>query len=164
MVRQLFILLTVVACFSKTGHFLPLSKLPSAKETPDILVRQVYQGLSCDIASDPPPHFTFTVWKSFCSAICANISQPSGIHPQTNSQSERTNQKPQTTRRCPVPADPSTWASKLSMVESDHHTLPTSDTGLVSIPVPVWLSVSTIPFSGERHPSSICLNPHRSGP
>lgn len=70
------VIFTVVDRFSKTGHFVPLPKLPSAAATGDLLVQHVFQlySISKDIVSDRGPQFT--------------------------SQTERTNQSLESTLRC----------------------------------------------------------------
>ena len=48
------VILTVVDWFSKTAHFIPLPKLPSAKETAQLMVQHVFRihGLPVDMVSD----------------------------------------------------------------------------------------------------------------
>ncbi|KAJ7992780.1 hypothetical protein DPEC_G00282250 [Dallia pectoralis] len=102
------VILTVVDRFSKLTHFVPLPKLPSARGTADLLVREVFRihGLPCDVVSDRGPQFSSAVWKAFCTAIGATVSMSSGFHPQTNGQAERMNQKLETTLRCLVSSKP----------------------------------------------------------
>uniref|UniRef100_A0A8K9UIS2 Gypsy retrotransposon integrase-like protein 1 n=1 Tax=Oncorhynchus mykiss TaxID=8022 RepID=A0A8K9UIS2_ONCMY len=126
------VILTIVDRFSKFAHFVPLSKLPSATETSEILVREVFRvhGLPCGIVSDRGPQFTSAVCKSFCLAIGATVSLTSGFHPQSNGQAERANQKMESTLRCLVSSDPTSWSSQLPWVEYAHNTLPSSATGM----------------------------------
>uniref|UniRef100_A0A8C7KLL0 Gypsy retrotransposon integrase-like protein 1 n=1 Tax=Oncorhynchus kisutch TaxID=8019 RepID=A0A8C7KLL0_ONCKI len=126
------VILTIVDRFSKFAHFVPLSKLPSATETSEILVREVFRvhGLPSDIVSDRGPQFTSAVWRSFCLAIGATVSLTSGFHPQSNGQAERANQKMESTLRCLVSSDPTSWSSQLPWVEYAHNTLPSSATGM----------------------------------
>ncbi len=51
--------LTVVDRFSKAAHFIPLPKLPSAKETATTVVDHVFRihGLPADVVSDRGPQF-----------------------------------------------------------------------------------------------------------
>ncbi|KAM9317862.1 adhesion G-protein coupled receptor F1-like [Pholidichthys leucotaenia] len=53
------VILTVVDRFSKAAHFIPLPKLPPAKETADLLVLHLVRlyGIPLDIVSDPGPQF-----------------------------------------------------------------------------------------------------------
>lgn len=51
------VVLTVVDRFSKMVHFIPLSKLPPAKEMANVLIQQVFRlhGIPQDIVSDRSP-------------------------------------------------------------------------------------------------------------
>ncbi len=53
------VVLTVVDRFSKAAHFIPLPKLPSAKETAVTIVDHVFRihGLPMDVVSDRGPQF-----------------------------------------------------------------------------------------------------------
>ncbi|WP_353763811.1 DDE-type integrase/transposase/recombinase, partial [Shigella sonnei] len=88
------VILTVVDRFSKAAHFIPLAKLPSAKETAQIIIENVFRihGLPLDAVSDRGPQFTSQFWREFCRLIGASVSLSSGFHPQSNGQAERANQ------------------------------------------------------------------------
>ncbi len=85
------VILTVVDRFSKAAHFIPLPKLPSARETAQVMVDHVFRihGLPSDIVSDRGPQFASQFWKEFCHQIGASPALSSGFHPQTNGQAER---------------------------------------------------------------------------
>ncbi len=87
-------MLTVVDRFSKTARFIPLPKLPAAKETALAVFDHVFRvhGLPTDIVSDRGPQFVSQFWREFCRQIGATVSLSSGFHPQTNGQAERVNQ------------------------------------------------------------------------
>lgn len=53
------VILTVVDRFSKAARFIPLPKLPSARETAQIVVDHIFKihGLPSDIVSDRGPQF-----------------------------------------------------------------------------------------------------------
>ena len=57
------VVLTIVDRFSKAVHFVPLSKLPSALETANLLVLHVFwlHGIPQDIVSDRGPQFSSRV-------------------------------------------------------------------------------------------------------
>lgn len=84
---------TIREKFSKTAHFIPLSKLPTELETSQLLISHVFQyhGIPCDVASDRGPQFISQVWSSFCQALRATSSHTSGYHSQSNGQTERCN-------------------------------------------------------------------------
>ena len=82
--------LTVVDMFSKMAHFIGLPKLPSAKETADVMMNHVFRlhGFPRDIVSDRGPQFISKFWKEFCHLLGATVSLTSGYHPQSNGQTE----------------------------------------------------------------------------
>ncbi|KAI2647543.1 Transposon Tf2-9 polyprotein [Labeo rohita] len=126
------VVLTVVDRFSKAAHFIPLPKLPSAKETAVTVVDHVFRlhGLPTDVVSDRGPQSVSKFWQEFCKLLGATVSLSSGFHPQTNGQTERANQDLERTLRCMVTRNPSSWSQQLSMVEYAHNSLPVSSTGL----------------------------------
>ncbi len=67
------VVLTVVDRFSKTAHFIPLPKLPAAKETALAVFDHVFRvhGLPTDIVSDRGPQFVSQFWTEFCRQIGA---------------------------------------------------------------------------------------------
>lgn len=123
------VVLTVVDRFSKAVHFIPLPKLPSARETAAIVLDHVFRihGLPADVVSDRGPQFISKFWTEFYRLLGATVSLSSGYHPQTNGQSERANQD---LERVLHSAEPLSWSSKLAIVEYAHNSLPMSSTGL----------------------------------
>ena len=75
--------LTVVDRFSKMVRFIALPKLPSAKETAEVIMDQVFKihGFPTDIVSDRGPQFVSRFWREFCRLIGATASLTSGYHP-----------------------------------------------------------------------------------
>ncbi len=126
------VVLTVVDRFSKAAHFIPLPKLPSAKETAATVVDHVFRihGLPADVVSDRGPQFVSKFWREFCRLLGATVSLSSGFHPQTNGQTERANQDLERVLRCLVTQNPTSWCQQLSWVEYAHNSLPVSSTGL----------------------------------
>ncbi|KAK5922946.1 hypothetical protein CgunFtcFv8_020167 [Champsocephalus gunnari] len=120
--------LTVVDRFSKMAHVIPLTKLPSAKGTAEVMMNQVFRIR--DIVSDRGPQFISAFWKEFCRLIGTTVSISSGYHPQSNGQSECLNQELETTLCCLVYQNQTTWSNHLTWVEFAHNTLPTAATGL----------------------------------
>ncbi len=84
------IILNVDDHFSKSVHFVSLPKLPSALETTETIVSQVFRihGLPVDIVS----YRGSKVWQAFCRSVGATSSLSSGYHPQSNRQTERAKQ------------------------------------------------------------------------
>uniref|UniRef100_A0A8C1U5W3 Gypsy retrotransposon integrase-like protein 1 n=1 Tax=Cyprinus carpio TaxID=7962 RepID=A0A8C1U5W3_CYPCA len=128
----LTVILTVVDRFSKAAHFIPLPKLPSAKETAQIMIDHVFKlhGLPSDIVSDRGPQFASQFWREFCRQIGASASLSSGFHPQTNGQAERANQSVGRILRSLAFKNPASWSEQLPWAEYAHNSLPSSATGL----------------------------------
>ncbi|KAI2660072.1 Transposon Tf2-9 polyprotein [Labeo rohita] len=126
------VVLTIVDRFSKAAHFIPLPKLPSAKETTATVVDHVFRihGLPMDVVSDRGPQFISKFWREFCRLLGASVSLSSGFHPQSNGQTERANQDLERVLLCLVSQNPSSWSQQLSWVEYAHNSLPVSSTGL----------------------------------
>ncbi|KAJ0059379.1 hypothetical protein NL108_016159 [Boleophthalmus pectinirostris] len=143
-------ILTVVDRFSKMAHFIPLAKLPSAKETAELMLQHVFRlhGLPTDIVTDRGPQFTSIFWREFCLLLGATVSLSSGYHPQSNGQTERINQQMETVLRCMASRNPSSWSQQLLWVEYSHNTLKSSATGFPHFNV----------LMGTSHP---CFNPRR---
>ena len=80
------IILTIVDHFSKSAHLVPLPKLPSSKETAQILIEHFFQlhRLPMEVTSDRGPQFTSAFWKAFCALVGVKPKLSSGFHPQTN--------------------------------------------------------------------------------
>ena len=126
------VILVVVDRFSKAAHFVALPKLPSAKETAVLMIDHVFKlhGLPQDVVSDRGPQFTARFWRSFCNQLGASVSLSSGFHPETNGQTERTNQSLENTLRCLVAKNPTSWSRFLSWAEYAHNSLQNASTGL----------------------------------
>ncbi|XP_025760795.1 uncharacterized protein LOC109200937 isoform X1 [Oreochromis niloticus] len=126
------VILTIIDRFSKAAHFVPLAKLPSASDTAQALIENVFRlhGIPLDIVSDRGPQFTSQVWRTFCSILGAKVSLSSGFHPQSNGQTERLNQELEAALRCVASHNPTSWATYLPWVEYAHNSLTSSATGL----------------------------------
>uniref|UniRef100_A0AAQ4QDA1 Integrase catalytic domain-containing protein n=1 Tax=Gasterosteus aculeatus aculeatus TaxID=481459 RepID=A0AAQ4QDA1_GASAC len=112
------------------ARFIALPKLPSAKKTAEVMMNNVFKihGFPKDIVSDRGPQFVSRFWRAFCRLIGAKASLTSGYHPEANGQTERLNQQLETSLRCLVAQDPSTWSKNLVWAEYAHNSLPTSAT------------------------------------
>ncbi len=87
-------------------------------------------GLLVDVVSDRGPQFVSKFWTEFCRQLGATASLSSGYHPQTNGQAEQANQDLERVLHCLASAEPSSWSSRLTMVEYAHNSLPVLSMGL----------------------------------
>lgn len=117
------VILTAVGRISKAVHFVALAKLPSAKETADLLMANVFRlhGIPADIVFNRGPQFISQVWGEFCSALGAKVSLTSGFNPQSKGQAERANQDLETELRCVTATNPTTWSTHLPWIEYAHN-------------------------------------------
>ncbi|KAI3372638.1 hypothetical protein L3Q82_023114 [Scortum barcoo] len=148
---------------ASTPTLLPLAKLPTARETADLLANHVVRlhGIPRDIVSDRGPQFISQVWKSFCTGLGASVSLTSGFHPQSNGQTERTNQDLESALRCVTAGNQSTWCTYLPWVElARHNSLVSSATGVSPFEASLaGLPTTTVSTPGTRvgrslHPTS----------
>lgn len=123
------VICVIVDCFSITAHFVPLPKLPLAKETAELVVQEVvrYHGVPCDIVSDRGPQFYL---KAFWALFETSVSLSSGYHPQSNGQTERVNPEVENYLRCMVSSNLGSWSQRLSWAEIAHNQLWSSSTGM----------------------------------
>ncbi|WVZ76736.1 hypothetical protein U9M48_024681 [Paspalum notatum var. saurae] len=84
---------TVVDCFSKMAHFLPLGHPYTALSVAKVLFDGVIKlhGLPCSIVSDQDPVFTSVVWNELFSLADVKLRLSSAFRAQTDGQSEVTN-------------------------------------------------------------------------
>lgn len=89
--------------------FIALPKLPSAKETAEVMLNHVFRvpGFPRNVLSDRGPQFISRFWKAFCQLLGATVSLTSGYHPQTNGQADRLSQESETGLRCLSSQNPS---------------------------------------------------------
>ncbi|KAI2647019.1 Transposon Tf2-9 polyprotein [Labeo rohita] len=155
------VILTVIDRFSKAAHFIPLPKLPSAKETALTVFDHVFKihGLPSDIVSDRGPQFISQFWREFCRQIGATVSLSSGFHPQTNGQAERVNQILGHLLRTLAAHNPASWCKNLRWAEYAYNSLPSSATGLS--PFHACLGYQPPVFSSQER-TRRAANHHRS--
>ncbi|XP_073418347.1 uncharacterized protein [Dendrobates tinctorius] len=123
-------ILVVVDRLTKAAHFIPCTGLPSAAETVDLVVRNVFRlhGVPDQIISDRGDQFTSRFWKGFCSALQINVCLSSAYHPQTNGQTERTNQTLEQYLRCYVSHLQDDWVKLIPLAEFSYNNTQSSST------------------------------------
>lgn len=87
----------VVDRLTKERHYIPCTASDdgtSAEATADMLVKEIFRlhGLPASIISDRGPQFVATVWKSFCKRLDIQAKLSTAFHPETDGQTERSNQ------------------------------------------------------------------------
>ena len=87
-------ILVVVDRLSKMAHYIPTTKEINAQETARLLLHHVwrYHGTPKEVISDRGPQFDPQVWKQLCKDLQIEQKMSTAYHPQTDGQTERTNQ------------------------------------------------------------------------
>ena len=90
-------IMTTTDRLTKERHYIPCfagDDGTSAESTVDMLIKEIFRlhGLPASIISDRGPQFIATVWKSFCKRLGIEAKLSTAYHPQTDGQSERSNQ------------------------------------------------------------------------
>ena len=87
-------ILVVVNRLSKMAHYIPTTKEINAQETARLLLHHVwrYHGTPKEIISDRGPQFDSQVWKQLRKDLQIEQKMSTAYHPQTDRQTERTNQ------------------------------------------------------------------------
>lgn len=107
----------VVDRFTKMAHFLPLRGTPSAIETAHIFIKEIVRlhGIPVNITSDRGVQFTSRFWRALCESLKIKLALSSAYHPQTNGQTERTNQTLEQYIRCFTSFSQDDWVSLLPL-------------------------------------------------
>lgn len=132
--------MVVVDRFSKAGRFIPLTKLPTAKETAELIIN---------------PQFCSRFWWAFCQLLGATVSLSSGFHPESNGQMERLNQDLETTLWCLAASNPSYWSPFIMWAEYAHNTLRSLATGLSPFECQFGYAPPLFPDQEVRVPSAL---------
>uniref|UniRef100_A0A8C5MC51 Gypsy retrotransposon integrase-like protein 1 n=1 Tax=Leptobrachium leishanense TaxID=445787 RepID=A0A8C5MC51_9ANUR len=113
------VVLTVVDRFSKMAHFVPLPKLPTAKELAVVFAREIVRihGVPSEIVSDRGAQFVSRFWRVFCAEMGVRLAFSSAYHPQTNGAAERANQGLEQYIRCFTTQQQDNWSELLPWAE-----------------------------------------------
>jgi transposase InsO family protein len=108
-----------VCRLTKMAHFVPCSNTVTAQDTSNLFLHNVFRlhGLPSSIVSDRGPQFVSRFWDEFCNTLNIKVSLSTAYHPQTNGQSERTNQTLEQYLRCFMSLHQDNWVMLLPFAE-----------------------------------------------
>uniref|UniRef100_A0A8C5M5M4 Gypsy retrotransposon integrase-like protein 1 n=1 Tax=Leptobrachium leishanense TaxID=445787 RepID=A0A8C5M5M4_9ANUR len=116
-------IMVIVDRLTKLAHFIPSMKIPTAKETASLFIAQVFRlhGIPTSIVTDRGTQFTSHFWKAFCSSLQISVDLSTSYHPQSNGQTERTNQTLESYLRCYSSYQQNNWLELLPMAEFSYN-------------------------------------------
>ena len=128
-------ILMVVDRFSKMHHYIPCTtdeEGTTAEETARMLIKHVWKlhGLPTTIISDRGPQFVSLVWKSLCVMLGIKAKLSTAFHPETDGQSEISNQEMERYLRTYVNYQQDDWTEWLSMAEFASNACVSASSGL----------------------------------
>ena len=86
--------MVVVDWFTKMAHLIALEPTATAKDVANVFSREVWklQGLPTEIISDMDAKFSGELRESLCKSVNIKRWMSTAYHPQTDGQTERSNQ------------------------------------------------------------------------
>ncbi|CAI7884325.1 unnamed protein product [Closterium sp. NIES-53] len=110
--------MVVVDRLTKMAHFAACKKSISAEETARLFIAIGVRlhGIPATIISDRDTKFTSNFWKNLWEQFGTRLQFSSSYHPDTNGQTERTNQMMEQLIRATCD-DPTTWEQQLPLID-----------------------------------------------
>ncbi|PHJ24262.1 transposon related, partial [Cystoisospora suis] len=101
------------------AHFIPTTQSASAEDIARLILREVIRlhGVPKAILSDRDTRFTGELWRALCEMLKIKQRMSTAYHPQTDGQSERTNQTIEQMIRCALLGNDKGWAKVLPLLE-----------------------------------------------
>ncbi len=112
-------ILVVVGRLTKMAHFTPCSKLITTEETVQLILDGIVRlhGLPEEIIFDRGPQFASKFWRRLFELLGVDIWLSSAFHPETDGQTERTNQTLEQYLHCTMNYQQDDWMALLSQAK-----------------------------------------------
>jgi hypothetical protein len=112
-------ILTITDTFSKASIFIPCNETIDATGVAQLYANYVlpHYGLPLRIISDRDPYFTSSFFRELCRVVGAVQNLSTAYRPQTDSQSERTNQRLEQYIRIFTIFEQTNWADLLALAQ-----------------------------------------------
>ena len=125
-------ILVIVDRLTKQAIYIPCHTTDTAKDFARLFLENVFSkhGLPADIVSDRGSLFLSQFWKELCKILGIQSRLSTAYHPQTDGQTERTNQSLEGYLRIYTSYDQDDWDSLLPIAEFVYNNTPHSATGL----------------------------------
>src|SRR5215216_6118443 len=121
----------VVDQFSKMAHFIPCNKIDDASHVANLFCREILhlRGVPKTTVSDCDVKFLSYFWKTLCAKLGIKLLFSSAYHPQTDGQTEVTNQTLSTLLRVLIKKNIKEWEECLPIAEYAYNQAQHSTTG-----------------------------------
>ncbi len=125
-------ILVVVDRLTKMAHFTPCSKSITAEKTAQLILDGIIRlhGFPEEIMSNKGPQFASKFWRHLFELLGVNIRLSSTFHPETNGQTERTNQTLKQYLHYTVSYQQDDWPALLSQAEFAYNNTTHASTGI----------------------------------
>lgn len=125
-------IMVVVCRLTKQAIFVPCHTTDKSEDLAKLFIRDVFSkhGLPVDIVSDRGTLFTSKLWTSLCQILGVKQNLSTAYHPQTDGQTERTNQTLEQYLQMFVNYDQDDWAEWLPLSEFVFNNTPSDATGV----------------------------------
>lgn len=124
-------ILVITDKLSKMAHFIPTSTTVTAAQTVQLFIDNIFRihGLPRKIISDRGTQFTSQLWSQLWKALGTKLNISTAYHPQTDGQTERTNQTMESMLRHYINWNETEWHKQLSLVEFAYNNSVQASTG-----------------------------------
>jgi len=125
-------ILVVVDRMTKYAYFLPFRKTMGATETAAIVLQRIIaeHGIPRRFISDRDTRFTSQFWRTMLDQLGSKAGLSTAFHPQTDGQTERTNQTLEQYLRCFADYEQTNWVALLPMAQFTYNNKKSATTGV----------------------------------
>jgi hypothetical protein len=125
-------ILVFVCRRTKQAHFVPCNEAIDAVGTANLFLNNIFKlhGLPASIVSDRGPQFKSLFWKAVTSVLGIKLKLSSAYHPQTDGQTERTNQTLEQYLRCFINYQQDNWVDLLPLAEFSYNNASSSSSNI----------------------------------
>lgn len=123
-------ILVIVDRFTKYAYFLPYLKTGTAEDAAYVFLRHVtaQHGMPDELVTDRDKLFTSNFWKSLMAQLGPKLRLSTAYHPQSDGQTERTNQTLEQYLRCYVNHPQNDWVKLLPLAQFAYNSAPSEST------------------------------------
>ncbi len=141
-------ILNIICRLTKEARFLPFSKSHTPEDLAEVFIRHVVSetGMPEEVVSDRGTTFTSRFWQGLMKNIGVKHKLSTAYHPQTDGQTERTNQTLEQYLRCFINLKQDDWAAWLPLAQLAYNTAPTDGTKIT----PFWANRGLDPFHPDK--------------